>query len=171
MGLMFDYLQEYRDSLSRMQTATRSTPEGRCKICKKRGKLCCDNCKSPGQTIQPQAIVYCTEKCKANDSTTHEEVCSSRKDIDRLVRIAAVLQKIFFTLRQNSYNRLVTHVENTGDQCAIFVKSSDPKVAFYSLPDSVLQSEKLKAVALAYFMCGWSVSKMWSILSLLVKGL
>ena len=140
-------------------------------MCKKRGKLCCDDCKSPGQTIQPQAIIYCTEECKANDSTAHADVCKSRKDIDKLARVASVLQRIFFTLRQNTFNRHVTNVANDGDKCAISVKIKDPKVAFYSMPHSVIQSQKLKAVALAYFMCGWSVAKMWCILSLLLKGL
>jgi len=140
-------------------------------MCKNRAKLCCDNCVSPDQTIQRQSVDYCTEKCRASDSTDHEKLCTSRQEINKLYRIAVLLQFIFFTLRENTFDRRVIHVENKDDRCAIYVENAPYNLVFCSLPPSVLRCRELKAVVLAYYNCDWSVEFMWNILSLLVKGL
>ena len=163
--------QATHNVLSRMRDSLRPKPGGRCTLCRKQAKMCCDDCASTYKYLQPRSINYCTEECRANDSATHEKLCKSRQDIDKLARVATILQSFFFILRKNTFDRNVTYVKNQHNKCAIFVGPEDPSVTFYSIPLPVLRNEQLKAVALSYFTCGWSVGFMWDMLLLLVKGL
>lgn len=87
---------------------------------------------------------------------------------EELSQLCGVIQRIFFKIRESTFDTSISKVETEDDKRYFYKKPREAHVAFDPLPDGL--SEDDKAAVLSYMRCAYSVSLMWNIQKLLLKG-
>lgn len=94
---------------------------GKCVVCGEPASLRCSRCaegvKTDGSPIA--VLYYCGIKCQKKDFLSHKAECRESNKRMKLYRIGALLQEMFFTFRELTFELNILKVENVGSMIVV----------------------------------------------------
>lgn len=100
--------------------------------------------------------------------TTRSQDEKVSEEGNELTRLCDMIQRIFFKIRESTFERNISKVETEDDKRYFYDEPRESHVVVSALPEGL--SDEDRAAVLSYMRCAFSVSLMWNIQNVLLKG-
>lgn len=141
-------------------------------------KSFCAGChQAPNTDGTPHVSVsYCTKECQKAHWPSHRTECKNLQARKALFRAAWLLQKIYYTVRRESYDSCVVSVEEVDGELLVHegnysLEPTKREDGFYrDFPDGIFENERDADACLSLLYCNDSLSHMYVVTDWLLKG-
>jgi len=122
------------------------------------------------------SVRYCTRECQKAHWVSHRTECKNLQARKALFRAAWLLQKIWYTVRRESFDNDLVSAEEVNGELLIHegnydLKSTKRENGFYrEFPDAIFKNKQDAEASLNLLYCTDSVSHMYMVNHWLLKG-
>ena len=150
-----------------------------CSLCPRAASKTCLGCKDTPvfETDNPKTIRpgYCSPACQLDDWPSHKQLCEKLQARKLIYRSGAILQDIFYTFEELTWELDVWNIEKKDNECFVHIRVNRsayrPFISFKDFPHLLVPNDEDKKALLALYRCDESVAWMSELVEYFLKGL